>query len=85
MLLPPMAPPNLYTWPAPQPRQDALARQPLLITLIVVVALAVLVQGWAALWFLCDDAFITFRYAAMARLGHGYVWNPPPMPPTIPP
>lgn len=58
-----------------------MARQPLLITLIVVVALAALVRGWAALWFLCDDAFITFRYAAMARLGHGYVWNPPPMPP----
>ncbi len=31
--------------------------------------------------FLCDDAFITYRYVANAREGHGLVWNPPPFEP----
>lgn len=46
----------------------------------VCVALAAvgLVVGWWALWFLTDDAFIAFRYVSNSRLGHGYVWNPPP-------
>ncbi|MCA8977656.1 MAG: hypothetical protein KDC98_23225 [Planctomycetes bacterium] len=33
---------------------------------------------WRALWFLCDDAFIAFRYVGNAHDGHGLVWNPAP-------
>lgn len=36
------------------------------------------VLGADALAFLCDDAFIHFRYASNLRDGHGLVWNPPP-------
>ena len=36
------------------------------------------VYGASALAFLCDDAFIHFRYAANAHDGLGIVWNPPP-------
>ena len=34
--------------------------------------------GWlsAAAWFLCDDAFISFRYARNLLDGHGLVFNP---------
>ena len=49
---------------------------------IVIAALAVFV-AWAA-WqmrFLCDDAFITFRYVSNAVDGHGLVWNAPPFQP----
>lgn len=31
--------------------------------------------------FLCDDAYIHFRYVANARAGHGLVWNAPPFHP----
>lgn len=37
--------------------------------------------GWDAFWFLCDDAYIAFRYVSNSRLGFGYVWNPPPFRP----
>ena len=37
--------------------------------------------GWRALWFLTDDAFITFRYISNRMLGHGYVWNAAPFHP----
>lgn len=40
-----------------------------------------LVVGWKLLWFLTDDAFITFRYVSNSVLGHGYVWNPAPFRP----
>jgi len=39
---------------------------------------AVAVAGWRLLWFLTDDAFIAFRYAAQLVDGHGLVWNRPP-------
>ncbi len=42
------------------------------------VALAALVVGWWTFWFLCDDAFIAFRYVANRQAGFGYTWNPPP-------
>lgn len=42
------------------------------------LAAAVLVAGWWSLWFLCDDAFIAFRYVGNAHDGLGFVWNPPP-------
>jgi arabinofuranosyltransferase len=42
---------------------------------------AATVFGACQLWFMCDDAFITFRYVANAHAGHGLVWNPPPFAP----
>ncbi|MCP4571702.1 MAG: hypothetical protein GY838_05065 [bacterium] len=50
----------------------------LLPVLLAAVACAVLVAGWRLMWFLTDDAYITFRYVGNSMLGHGYVWNPPP-------
>ncbi|HSB97150.1 MAG TPA: hypothetical protein VLC91_11915 [Spongiibacteraceae bacterium] len=48
------------------------------IILIVVVACVVTILGWKLLWFLTDDAFISFRYAANWVAGIGPTWNPPP-------
>ena len=36
---------------------------------IFVVAAAALAAGWSLFWFLCDDAFIAFRYVDHARRG----------------
>jgi len=45
---------------------------------VLLVALAGLVAGWKVFWFLCDDAFIAFRYVSNSVLGFGYVWNASP-------
>jgi arabinofuranosyltransferase len=37
--------------------------------------------GWRLLWFLTDDAYISFRYVSNSVQGDGYVWNPPPFRP----
>jgi arabinofuranosyltransferase len=37
--------------------------------------------GWRTFWFLTDDAFIAFRYAANFVAGRGLVWNPWPFVP----
>lgn len=37
--------------------------------------------GWRLFWFLCDDAFIEFRYASNLLSGRGLVWNPAPFMP----
>jgi arabinofuranosyltransferase len=42
---------------------------------------AAAVFGASRLAFLCDDAFITFRYVSNAMDGHGLVWNAPPFRP----
>jgi arabinofuranosyltransferase len=47
----------------------------------VLGAAIALVVGWRTFWFLCDDAFIEFRYVSNSALGHGYVWNAPPFRP----
>lgn len=44
----------------------------------LLLALVVTVLGWKLLWFLTDDAFITFRYAANWISGIGPTWNPAP-------
>jgi arabinofuranosyltransferase len=54
--------------------------------LVAVGALAVLtavllVAGHRLFRFLCDDAYIAFRYVSNSQLGHGYVWNAPPFAP----
>lgn len=48
---------------------------------LAVAASAALLVGWQTFWFLCDDAFIVFRYCSNAFLGHGYVWNAQPFAP----
>ena len=45
------------------------------------VAGILLIIGWRLLWFLTDDAYISFRYISNSNLGHGYVWNAPPFRP----
>jgi hypothetical protein len=49
-------------------------------TLLLAFGLAV-VFGALQLEFICDDAFITFRYVSNAHDGLGLVWNPPPFQP----
>jgi len=39
------------------------------------------ILGWREFFFLCDDAFIAFRYVSNAMSGYGLVWNPPPFAP----
>jgi arabinofuranosyltransferase len=53
------------------------------VTLAVLLSAAgvLLIIGWKLLWFLTDDAYISFRYVSNAALGHGYVWNPAPFRP----
>lgn len=41
----------------------------------------VVVCGASSLSFLCDDAYITFRYVHNAHAGDGLVWNPAPFAP----
>jgi arabinofuranosyltransferase len=49
--------------------------------LIVLVAALALFEGWRVFWFLCDDAYIAFRYDSNSLFGWGYTWNPPPFRP----
>jgi arabinofuranosyltransferase len=49
--------------------------------LLFAIALLGLVMGWRLFGFMCDDAFIAFRYVSNAIAGFGYVWNPPPFRP----
>lgn len=49
--------------------------------LIAALLAAAAALGASSLAFLCDDAFIHFRYAANAHAGHGLVWNPAPFVP----
>ena len=51
------------------------------LALIGLAALAGLIIGWKAFWFLCDDAYISFRYVSNSVAGHGFVWNPAPFHP----
>jgi len=59
-----------------------LNRRGRVIVVVLLVASGILLAlGWKLLWFLTDDAFISFRYVSNGILGHGYVWNPPPFRP----
>ena len=49
--------------------------------LVIAGLLAATFFGASQLAFLCDDAFIHFRYAVMLHAGHGLVWNPAPFQP----
>ncbi len=53
------------------------------IALVVIASLAVvaLIAGNRVFSFMCDDAYIAFRYVSSRQLGWGYTWNPPPFAP----
>lgn len=53
------------------------ASRPAWLLLYALVA-AVAIAGALDAWFLCDDAYITFRYVGNLYDGHGPVWNPAP-------
>ncbi len=78
---PPAAPP---AHPPADPPADPPAGRPLRARAAaaagMVLAAGVLVWGWSEFHFLCDDAYILFRYAAARRAGWGWTWNPPPFP-----
>src|SRR5262245_27420145 len=60
----------------------ASSRKVVRVRAIVLATLVIaLVFGALQLAFLCDDAFVLFRYVSNARDGHGLVWNPPPFTP----
>jgi arabinofuranosyltransferase len=48
------------------------------VALVFAVAGIACAIGWSLFEFLCDDAFIAFRYVSNRQLGFGYVWNAPP-------
>ncbi len=47
---------------------------------LVLLAVATFL-GWRLFYFLTDDAYIAFRYAANSLHGWGLTWNPPPFEP----
>lgn len=51
------------------------------LALLILGSLAALVLGFTAFQFLCDDAFIEFRYVRNVHDGVGFVWNGPPFRP----
>ncbi len=56
-------------------------RKTLWVAALFVLSAVGLVYGWHLFWFLCDDAFIAFRYVSNSQFGLGYTWNPPPFRP----
>jgi len=62
--------------PEPTPTPFARLRAPSHL-LAIGLLLAITILGAAQLAFLCDDAYITFRYVSNARDGLGLVWHPP--------
>ncbi|HTF88875.1 MAG TPA: hypothetical protein VK843_10735, partial [Planctomycetota bacterium] len=63
--------------PEPTPAVASRGRRRLLVGLLV-LALLGLWWGWHGFRFLCDDAYISFRYAGNAVAGLGLTWNPAP-------
>ncbi len=48
------------------------------LAVMLIGSMAGVVWGWSTFWFLCDDAYIAFRYVSSSMLGWGYTFNPPP-------
>lgn len=69
----PIPPENLFPEPGRAQRSG--------LYLVLLLALGGLVVGWDTFRFLCDDAYIAFRYVGNAVAGFGYTWNPPPFRP----
>lgn len=63
------------------PLAPATARRRLPLAIGLLVLLAALLFGAWRMRFLCDDAYITFRYVANAHAGRGLVWNDAPFAP----
>ena len=63
------------------PLASERTKLPWLRWLVIAALLAITIFGAAQLAFLCDDAFIHFRYVANAHAGRGLVWNPAPFQP----
>jgi arabinofuranosyltransferase len=61
------------------PAQSKTCRR--ICAVVLVCLVVVMVYGALQIAFLCDDAYITFRYVSNARDGHGLVWNAPPFQP----
>jgi arabinofuranosyltransferase len=55
--------------------------KPASLALLCAAAAVALVAGWWTFWFLCDDAFIAYRYVHHLVNGNGLVWNPAPFAP----
>ncbi|MCR9248613.1 MAG: EF-hand domain-containing protein [bacterium] len=72
-------PQNEIDSPANLPGRDAVGAMGWLLP-FAIGAVALLVS-WSLTWFLCDDAFIAFRYVGNFVDGHGLVWNPEPFAP----
>ncbi len=69
------------TAPAAEP-SESRRRPGTIVRAVIVAALFFAVfAGARHLAFLCDDAFITFRYVSNAMDGRGLVWNPAPFAP----
>jgi len=63
------------------PRYTTRHTEQMVTGLVVVLACVVLYLGFQTFWFLCDDAYIAWRYVNNSVAGHGWVWNPPPFQP----
>ncbi len=48
---------------------------------LIVLFSILLIAGGELFWFLCDDAYISFRYASNWINGYGLTWNLPPFQP----
>lgn len=66
---------NVHGISLPSGRRDMLS------CTLAVGACCIAIFGWQLLWFLTDDAFISFRYVSNWVSGIGPTWNPPPFQP----
>lgn len=62
--------------PLHRAEHPATRTRPGLVELAVLGTLALLLYHSWSFWFLCDDAFISFRFARNLADGHGLVFNP---------
>ena len=61
---------------------DTTSRRERMWILLLSIACAIaLTFGWHLFWYICDDAYIAFRYVSNRQLGFGYTWNAPPFRP----
>ncbi|MBL8749493.1 MAG: hypothetical protein JNK78_10065 [Planctomycetes bacterium] len=69
------------TAPVAEPSESRRRRRTIVRTVATAGLLLGVLVGARHLAFLCDDAFITFRYVSNAMDGRGLVWNPAPFAP----
>lgn len=61
--------------------QIASQKERMWILALSLGSVAALTFGWHLFWYICDDAYIAFRYVSNHQLGFGYTWNAPPFRP----